>query len=212
MKTGGPPSTSTALAGSPMLLLSVTSAVIQMLSPSEATTIQTLSPSKEARARSDTDPALAVSPKAEQTPPSITNDKQTGAILAPERDNFTNTNDYDPPATSGTKDVDGIGRGNTAHAVGAITAKHRKLGEVSYHLLFTDVNILYSTSFLFKNARMNEAIGIYLYFYITALFILINSVHYILLFKYSTFIYSLFLCDPLSDNVLLSHGVFESHK
>ena len=97
-----------------------------MLSPSEARTIQTLSPSNEARARSEnTNPALAVSPKAEQTPPSITNDKQTGAISAPERDNFPNTNDYDPPATSDTKDVNGIGCGDTAHAVGAITAPRR---------------------------------------------------------------------------------------
>ena len=81
-------------------------------------------PSKETRARSEnTNPALAVSPKAEQIPPLVTNDKKTGAVTAPEkekRDNFTNTDvkrENDPPAPgtiSGTKDVDGIGRGDTS--------------------------------------------------------------------------------------------------
>ena len=91
-----------------------------MLSPSEVTRIQTLSPRNEARARSGNMDTLAVSSKAEQTPPSITNDKNTGAILAPERDNLTNTNDYDPPANSSTKDVDSIGHGDIAYAVCAI--------------------------------------------------------------------------------------------
>ena len=70
-----------------------------------------------------TNPTLAGSPKAEQIPQQATNDKTPGAATAPgnnKRENFSNSRDSAPPTAStsgGTKDVDGIGRGDTAYTV-----------------------------------------------------------------------------------------------